>query len=80
MMGDALEQIATGIDCVSVRQPMGVFAVIAPYNFPSMVPLWFLPYAIATGNTMVVKPSEQVPFSQQRLFELDRHSGSRKGS
>lgn len=70
MMGDALEQIATGIDCVSYRQPMGVFAIIAPYNFPSMVPLWFLPFAIATGNTVVVKPSEQVPFSQYRLFEL----------
>jgi malonate-semialdehyde dehydrogenase (acetylating) / methylmalonate-semialdehyde dehydrogenase len=70
MMGDALEQIATGIDCVSVRQPMGVFAVIAPYNFPSMVPLWFLPYAIATGNTVIVKPSEQVPLSQRRLFEI----------
>ena len=70
MMGQALVQIATGIDCVSVRQPMGVFAVIAPYNFPSMVPLWFLPYCIASGNTMVVKPSEQVPFSQLRLFEL----------
>jgi malonate-semialdehyde dehydrogenase (acetylating)/methylmalonate-semialdehyde dehydrogenase len=70
MMGQALEQIATGIDCVNVRQPMGVFAVIAPYNFPSMVPLWFLPYCIASGNTMVVKPSEQVPFSQLRLFEL----------
>ena len=70
MMGDALEQIATGIDCVSVRQPMGVFAAIAPYNFPSMVPFWFLPYAIATGNTFVVKPSEQVPLSQLRLFEL----------
>jgi malonate-semialdehyde dehydrogenase (acetylating)/methylmalonate-semialdehyde dehydrogenase len=66
----SLEQIATGIDCHSVRQPMGVFAIIAPYNFPSMVPFWFLPYAIATGNTVVVKPSEQVPFSQQRLFEL----------
>src|SRR4051812_27346198 len=70
MLGDALEQISTGIDCVSYRQPMGVFAIIAPYNFPSMVPLWFLPYAIATGNTVVVKPSEQVPFSQFRLFEL----------
>ena len=70
MMGTALEQIATGIDCVSYRQPMGVFAIIAPYNFPSMVPLWFLPYAIASGNTVVVKPSEQVPFSQLRLFEL----------
>lgn len=70
MLGEALEQIATGIDCVSYRQPMGVFAIIAPYNFPSMVPLWFLPYAIATGNTVVVKPSEQVPFSQYRLFEI----------
>jgi malonate-semialdehyde dehydrogenase (acetylating)/methylmalonate-semialdehyde dehydrogenase len=70
MMGDALEQIAVGIDCVSVRQPMGVFSVIAPYNFPSMVPFWFLPYAIATGNTVVIKPSEQVPFSQVRLFQL----------
>jgi malonate-semialdehyde dehydrogenase (acetylating)/methylmalonate-semialdehyde dehydrogenase len=70
MLGDALEQIATGIDCVSYRQPMGVFGIIAPYNFPSMVPLWFLPYAIASGNTVVVKPSEQVPFSQYRLFEL----------
>jgi malonate-semialdehyde dehydrogenase (acetylating)/methylmalonate-semialdehyde dehydrogenase len=68
--GGALEQIATGIDCHSVRQPMGVFAIIAPYNFPSMVPFWFLPYAIASGNTVVVKPSEQVPFSQHRLFEL----------
>ncbi|MBX3189878.1 MAG: CoA-acylating methylmalonate-semialdehyde dehydrogenase [Labilithrix sp.] len=70
MMGDCLEQVATGIDCISFRQPMGVFGVIAPYNFPSMVPLWFVPYAIATGNTVVVKPSEQVPFSQYRLFEL----------
>jgi malonate-semialdehyde dehydrogenase (acetylating)/methylmalonate-semialdehyde dehydrogenase len=70
MMGQALEQIATGIDCVSVRQPMGVFGVIAPYNFPSMVPWWFVPYAIAAGNTVVVKPSEQVPMSQVRLFEL----------
>lgn len=70
MLGDAIEQVANGIDCVSFRQPMGVFGIIAPYNFPSMVPLWFLPYAIATGNTVVVKPSEQVPFSQYRLFEL----------
>jgi malonate-semialdehyde dehydrogenase (acetylating)/methylmalonate-semialdehyde dehydrogenase len=70
MMGQSLEQIATGIDCTSNRQPMGVFAMVAPYNFPSMVPLWFLPYCIASGNTMVVKPSEQVPFSQLRLFEL----------
>jgi malonate-semialdehyde dehydrogenase (acetylating)/methylmalonate-semialdehyde dehydrogenase len=65
-----LEQVAAGIDCQVVRQPMGVFAIVAPYNFPSMVPFWFLPYAVATGNTVVLKPSEQVPFSQLRLFEL----------
>jgi len=77
MLGEsgALEQIATGIDSHSVRQPMGVFAIIAPYNFPSMVPFWFLPYAIASGNTVVVKPSEQVPFSQLRLFELMHEAG-----
>ena len=68
--GSVLEQIAGGIDSSAVRQPMGVFGIIAPYNFPSMVPFWFLPYAIATGNTVVVKPSEQVPFSQVRLFEI----------
>jgi malonate-semialdehyde dehydrogenase (acetylating)/methylmalonate-semialdehyde dehydrogenase len=79
MMGQALEQIATGIDCTLVRQPMGVFAAIAPYNFPSMVPLWFLPYAIASGNTFVVKPSEQVPLSQLRLFELIDQIGLPKG-
>ncbi|MGD0530637.1 MAG: CoA-acylating methylmalonate-semialdehyde dehydrogenase [Polyangiaceae bacterium] len=73
--GGALEQIANGIDCSSVRQPMGVFSIIAPYNFPSMVPFWFLPYAIASGNTVVVKPSEQVPFSQHRLFELMHELG-----
>jgi malonate-semialdehyde dehydrogenase (acetylating) / methylmalonate-semialdehyde dehydrogenase len=79
MMGQALEQIAAGIDCISVRQPVGVFAAIAPYNFPSMVPLWFLPYAIATGNTFIVKPSERVPLSQQRLFELIDEIGLPQG-
>jgi malonate-semialdehyde dehydrogenase (acetylating) / methylmalonate-semialdehyde dehydrogenase len=70
MMGDALEDISTGIDCIEQRQPMGVFAAIAPYNFPAMVPLWFLPFCIASGNTMVVKPSEQVPFSQHFIAGL----------
>src|SRR5262249_9669958 len=70
MMGQALEQISTGIDCVSQRQPIGVFAAIAPYHFPAMVPLWFFPYAIATGNPFIVKPSEQVPLSQHRIAEL----------
>jgi malonate-semialdehyde dehydrogenase (acetylating)/methylmalonate-semialdehyde dehydrogenase len=70
MMGNALEQISGGIDCIEQRQPMGVFAAIAPYNFPAMVPLWFLPFCIASGNTMVVKPSEQVPFSQHFIAGL----------
>jgi len=69
-MGYALEQIANGIDCHVIRQPVGVCAAIAPFNFPAMVPLWFLPFAIANGNTIVVKPSEQVPLSQKRMIEL----------
>ena len=70
MMGQSLEDVATGIDCEVIRQPLGVFAAVTPFNFPPMVPLWFLPYAIATGNTFVLKPSEQVPLSQRRIFEL----------
>ncbi len=75
MMGQTLEDVATGIDCEYVRQPMGVFAAITPFNFPAMVPLWFWPYAIATGNCFIVKPSEQVPLSQQRMFELVHEAG-----
>ncbi|MGH7677110.1 MAG: CoA-acylating methylmalonate-semialdehyde dehydrogenase [Gemmatimonadaceae bacterium] len=79
MMGDSLEDIATGIDCEYVRQPMGVFAAITPFNFPAMVPLWFYPYAIAAGNTFVLKPSEQVPLSQLRIVELLEHTGLPEG-
>ncbi len=68
--GYTLEDIARGIDCMGHRQPLGVFACIAPYNFPAMVPWWFLPYAIVSGNTYVVKPSEQVPMTQTRIFEI----------
>jgi malonate-semialdehyde dehydrogenase (acetylating)/methylmalonate-semialdehyde dehydrogenase len=75
MMGQTLEDIAAGIDCEYVRQPMGVFAAITPFNFPAMVPLWFYPYAVATGNTFVLKPSEQVPRSQSRIFELAEEAG-----
>ncbi|MDO8665985.1 MAG: aldehyde dehydrogenase family protein, partial [Gemmatimonadales bacterium] len=75
MMGQTLEDVATGIDCEYVRQPMGVFAAITPFNFPAMVPLWFWPYAIATGNTFVLKPSEQVPLSHQRIIELAHAAG-----
>ena len=70
LMGYGLENIASGIDCNVIRQPLGVVAAIAPFNFPAMVPLWFLPFAVATGNTLVVKPSEQVPLSQRRMFQL----------
>lgn len=75
MMGSVLEDVNTNIDCSATRQPMGVFAAIAPFNFPPMVPLWFLPYAIATGNTFLLKPSEQVPLSQRRIFELLAETG-----
>src|SRR5438552_14726 len=70
MMGYGLEDIARGIDCHVVRQPLGVCAAIAPFNFPAMVPMWFLPFAIATGNTFVLKPSEQVPLSQRKMVDL----------
>jgi malonate-semialdehyde dehydrogenase (acetylating)/methylmalonate-semialdehyde dehydrogenase len=70
MMGYNLEDISRGIDEYLIRQPLGVFACIAPFNFPWMVPLWFLPYAVATGNTYIVKPSSEVPLSMTKLFEL----------
>ncbi len=70
MMGYNLEDIAVGIDEECVRQPLGVFCMVPPFNFPLMVSLWFAPYALACGNTYIVKPSEQVPLSQRALFEL----------
>jgi malonate-semialdehyde dehydrogenase (acetylating)/methylmalonate-semialdehyde dehydrogenase len=70
MMGYGLENISSGIDCQVIRQPVGVCAAIAPFNFPAMVPLWFLPFAVGTGNTIIVKPSEQVPLSQRLVFRL----------
>lgn len=70
MMGYGLEQIATNVDSTMVRQPLGVVAAIAPFNFPAMVPLWFLPFAVAAGNCVVIKPSEQVPLTARLLFRL----------
>jgi malonate-semialdehyde dehydrogenase (acetylating)/methylmalonate-semialdehyde dehydrogenase len=70
LMGYGLENVATGIDCTALRQPIGVCAAIVPFNFPAMVPLWFLPFAVVSGNTFILKPSEQVPLSQKRMFEL----------
>ncbi len=75
MQGRTLEDVAAGIDCEYVRQPLGVFAAVTPFNFPAMVPLWFWPYAIACGNTFVLKPSEQVPFSPTRIVELAHEAG-----
>jgi malonate-semialdehyde dehydrogenase (acetylating)/methylmalonate-semialdehyde dehydrogenase len=75
MMGEALEDVAAGVDCETLRQPIGVFAAVTPWSFPAMVPLWFLPYAVATGNTFIIKPSELVPMSQQLLFELAHEAG-----
>ncbi len=70
LMGHGLENVAPGIDCTVMRQPLGVTAAVAPFNFPAMVPLWFLPFAIACGNTFILKPSEQVPLTQRRIVEL----------
>lgn len=68
--GENLEGVARGVDVELVRQPVGVVAAITPFNFPIMIPLWFLPYALATGNTFVLKPSEQDPLPSRRLMEL----------
>ncbi|MCA9948502.1 MAG: CoA-acylating methylmalonate-semialdehyde dehydrogenase [Anaerolineales bacterium] len=70
MQGDVSEDIAAGIDELMIRQPLGVTAIIAPFNFPGMITFWFLPYAIACGNTVIVKPSEKVPLTMQKVFKL----------
>ncbi len=70
MQGDFSQDIAKGIDEFMIRQPLGVCAAICPFNFPAMIPFWFLPYAVACGNTYIVKPSERVPMTMQLLFEL----------
>lgn len=75
MMGETLEDIARGIDCETIRQPLGVFAGITPYNFPVMIPCWFWPYAVATGNTFVLKPSEQDPLTHQAVVDLAAQAG-----
>ncbi|BAY65812.1 methylmalonate-semialdehyde dehydrogenase [Calothrix brevissima NIES-22] len=79
MQGTNLEDIAKGIDEMMIRQPLGVAAVICPFNFPGMIPFWFLPYAIATGNTYIVKPSEKVPLTMQKIFHLLDKTGLPKG-
>lgn len=79
MQGYNLEDVARGIDEMMIRQPLGVVAAITPFNFPGMIPFWFLPYAIACGNTLIVKPSERVPLTMKLAFELLDKTGLPKG-
>src|SRR5439155_11916520 len=75
MQGYNLEDIAPGIDETMIRQPLGVVGIITPFNFPAMIPLWFLPYAIACGNTVVLKPSEKTPMTALRIVRLLEEAG-----
>jgi malonate-semialdehyde dehydrogenase (acetylating)/methylmalonate-semialdehyde dehydrogenase len=70
LKGENLQGVARGVDVELIRQPVGVVAAITPFNFPAMIPLWFLPYAIATGNSFILKPSEQDPLPAERIVEL----------
>ena len=79
MLGTNLEDIARGIDEHMIRQPLGVVAAITPFNFPGMIPLWFLPYAIACGNCFILKPSEKTPLTAQRIVELVEETGLPEG-
>ncbi|OGO27562.1 MAG: methylmalonate-semialdehyde dehydrogenase (acylating) [Chloroflexi bacterium RBG_16_54_18] len=73
------EDIAPGIDEIMIRQPVGVCAAICPFNFPGMIPFWFMPYALACGNTYIVKPSEKVPLTMQKIFQLVEEAGFPQG-
>jgi malonate-semialdehyde dehydrogenase (acetylating)/methylmalonate-semialdehyde dehydrogenase len=75
MQGTNTEDIAAGIDEHMIRQPLGVVAAIAPFNFPGMIPFWFLPYAVAAGNCFLLKPSERVPITAQKIFQLIEKAG-----
>lgn len=79
LMGEVLENIARGIDCEALRQPLGVCAGITPFNFPCMVPLWMYPVALACGNTFVLKPSEKVPLTTIKVAKLLEQAGLPKG-
>ncbi len=79
MQGSYSEDIARGIDEILIRQPIGVVAAITPFNFPGMIPLWFLPYALACGNTFLLKPSDKTPMTAQKVFGLIAQLGLPKG-
>jgi malonate-semialdehyde dehydrogenase (acetylating)/methylmalonate-semialdehyde dehydrogenase len=77
--GEIIEDIAPGLDEIMLRQPVGVCATVAPFNFPGMIVFWYLPYALAAGNTYVIKPSEKVPMTMQLIFKLIEQIGLPKG-
>src|SRR5512133_3789694 len=79
MKGELVEDIAPGIDELMIRQPLGVCATIAPFNFPGMIAFWYLPYALAAGNTYIIKPSEKVPMTMQFIMKLIDQVGFPKG-
>lgn len=79
LMGDTLENLARGVDCETINQPLGVCVGITPFNFPAMVPLWMFPLALVCGNTFVLKPSEKVPLTVVLLIELLEKAGLPKG-
>ena len=79
MQGRILEGVARGINTETIRQPIGVCAAITPFNFPAMVPMWFLPFAIVCGNTFVLKPSEQVPLTSELMFHIFEEIGLPRG-
>jgi malonate-semialdehyde dehydrogenase (acetylating)/methylmalonate-semialdehyde dehydrogenase len=79
MMGDSLNDVAAGLDCKTIRQPIGVCAGITPFNFPAMVPMWMYPFALACGNTFILKPSEKVPLTPTRVIELLHDAGLPSG-
>src|SRR6202795_3345023 len=79
MQGYNLEDVARGIDEMMIRQPIGVTAAIVPFNFPVMIAFWYLPYAVATGNTFILKPSERVPLTMRYVYELLEKTGLPKG-
>ncbi len=79
MQGRILEGVSRGINTETIRQPVGVCAAITPFNFPAMVPMWFLPFAIVYGNTFVLKPSEQVPLTSELMFQIFEEIGLPRG-
>ena len=78
-LAEARGEVRRGIDEHMIRQPLGVVATITPFNFPAMIPLWFLPYGVATGNSFILKPSEKVPLTSQKLFGLIEQAGFPSG-